>query len=123
MFLNDIRENWHEFLNIQLSFIFGFIGIILLSCLITPSAKENTYYIFTNKYEIDKITLNHLESIGCVYKKNGSYFVLIDSQYPKIIQNGIIKHENCHIEQFENHIDMSDNNRIETECYIKSLFP
>jgi hypothetical protein len=97
--------------------------MIMAVLYLPPSQEDNTFYIFTTSDRINAITGLNWGAIGCAYPSGSDYIVMIDQNAPAILQHQIIKHENCHVRQFKELEDMSDQLVVEGECYLTSILP
>lgn len=101
------------------------IVIILAFACIAPLPESNTNYVFVENKDIPK----HPNSVwmgtaGCAQIIDGGYLVTIDRALPPVVANLVIRHENCHVQQYKSGRwrNMTSDER-EMECYARMWLP
>jgi hypothetical protein len=101
------------------------IGIMLVSGCIVPLPESNTNYVFVESKDIPRNPNNSWMGVsGCAQTINGTYFVTIDRDLPPVLANLVIRHENCHVQQYKSGRgrNMTSEER-EMACYTRMWLP
>jgi hypothetical protein len=109
------------------SCIFGVEAIIIMIMLasgcIVPLPESNTNYVFVESKDIPVNPNNSwMGTTGCAQIIDGGYLVTIDRDLPQVAANLVIRHENCHVQQYKSGRKMTSEER-ELECYAKMWLP
>jgi len=109
------------------SFVMGtdaIVIVILLAFACLPASVEsNTAYNYVENKDVP-INSNNVGFLawGSAARIDGGYVVTVDRDIPPVMKNIIVKHENCHVQQYKRKANMMSEER-EIECYIRMWLP
>jgi len=110
------------------SFVMGIWAIMLLVELaiqvVAPPLESGTEYRFVDASTLRMAVASSSQSPcgTATFISDGNYLVEIDERLPEIGRNFILRHENCHVQQYKRKANMTSEER-EIECYIRMWLP
>lgn len=99
------------------------IGTLIAFACIPALPESDTIYKYMESKNIPaNLNKAGFLALGSAQKIEGKYLVIIDDTLSPTMKNLILKHENCHVQQYKSKRNMTSDER-EFECYIRMWLP